>query len=572
MSDSQIKARMATYATGSFRQKILGKEPFYFSEEILRNDLQNVVRSCQREGFLYARAEVLKVKSDAKNRTVEVVVGVAEGDSITVRDVRWEVLDSIPETRFLADSIIGARRPLFEAEPGRRFRDAAVNADRQILARSIENAGYPYCHVTPQLEVDEANLVVDLRWVIRPGPRCRFGKIDLSGNEHVGQELIDKSLVLSEGQWYSRRALEESQRRIYGLSIFHVVTVTARLAASPDTVVPVEVRVKEAPRLTSKIGAGYGREEKLRVYSDSHYLRFLGGARRLNLYAKHSDIEPYHVSLKFTQPAFITRSTTLELRPFILRQKEPAFTENRYGLQASLLREFTRYLHGSVTYLFERVDLDTASIADLADLQVDLSDAYNKSSLLPGLTFDNSHPMFTPWEGFYLALASKISGLGLGSNFHFTRLLFDGRRYQPALGMVLAMRIKAGGIQSADDHGFIPVEDRFYAGGSASVRGWARAELGPLADDGTPIGGNSLLEGSISLRFPIVGIVSGAVFYDMGNVWPESFSYHLDDLRYSAGIGIRVSTPIGPVRLDVARPVFDEETTGQVHISVGEAF
>ena len=104
------------------------------------------------------------------------------------------------------------------------------------------------------------------------------------------------------------------------------------------------------------------------------------------------------------------------------------------------------------------------------------------------------------------------------------------------------------------------------------MRGWARAELGPQADDGTPIGGYSLLEGSVALRFPIIGIVSGAMFSDFGNVWMESYSFKFDDLRYAAGLGIRVSTPIGPIRLDVARPVFDDETTGQIHISVGEAF
>jgi len=560
---------MATYATGKLRQKILGKDPFFFSDEILRTDLQRIVRYYQREGFLYAGAEISELNSDAKSRTVEVVIMISEGDSISVRNVDWQVTDS---SQTAVDSAVGEQRASLKTRSGRRFRDAAVNSDRQILARALENAGYPYCRVTPELVVDEEDLAADIVWVIQPGPRCKFGQITIEGNERAGQGLIRGALALKTGDWYSRQALENSQRRIYGLSIFHVATVVARLSGSQETTIPIDIRVKEAPRLSSKIGFGYGREEKLRVYSDSYYLGFLGGARRLNLYAKHSDLEPYHFSLRFIQPAFITSFTTLELRPFILRQEEPAFTENRYGGQVALLREFAHYLHGSVTYMFERVDLDTATVADVPDAELDLSDAYNKSSLLPGLTFDNSSPIFAPSQGFYIALASKISGLGMGSDFHFTRLLLDVRRYHPVFGIVVAGRIKGGGINSGDEHGFIPLEDRFYAGGSASVRGWARAELGPADDEGTPIGGNSLLEGSLSLRFPIIGVLSGAVFYDFGNVWLGSYTYHLDDLRYSAGIGVRVGTPIGPVRLDVARPVFDEETTGQIHISVGEAF
>jgi outer membrane protein insertion porin family len=333
----------------------------------------------------------------------------------------------------------------------------------------------------------------------------------------------------------------------------------------------VDIRIKEAPRLTSKIGVGYGREEKFRVYSDSYILRFMGGARRLNLFIKHSDLEPYHVSLKLIQPAFPTRWTTLELNPFILRQKEPAFTQNRYGNNVSLLHQFSGTLLGSITHTFERVDLDTTSVADVALGGDQLTDLYNKSSILLGFTFDNSSPIFSPSHGFYAATAFKFSGLGLGSDFHFTRSLWDVRRYQSLLGMVLAGRVKVGGIRSTDSHDFVPVEDRFYSGGSASVRGWARAELGPVVED-IPVGGKSLLETSIELRYPIIGIVSGVVFSDFGNVWLPSYSFHLDDLRYSAGLGVRVRTPIGPVRLDVAQPVFDDETTVQLHISVGEAF
>ncbi len=572
LTADQLKARLTTYATGAFRQHVLGKEAFSFSEDILRTDLQRIVRFYQREGFLYASAEIGDLKSDVENRTVRISLNVTEGDSITIADASWQVADSPSSTVSTIDSVFAARRPLLQATTGRRFRDAAVNSDRQMLAHTLENLGYPFCEIIPDIAVDESNLTATVQWRIRPGPRCRFGSVDVTGNERVPSDLIARRLVINEGDIYSRRALEESQRRIYGLSLFHIVTVSARLTSDRDTLIPVEVLVAEAPQLSSKIGFGYGREEKFRVYSDSYYLGFLGGARRLNLYAKHSSLEPYHVSLKLIQPAFLTSFTSLELQPFVLRQEEPAFTENRYGGNITLLHELSRYMHASVTYTFEHVSLDTTSVADLPEFTSQLRDAYNKSSLLPGITFDNSSPVFSPARGFYIAAAAKVSGLGLGSDYHFTRLLFDARRYQPALGMVLAGRIKVGGIRSNDDHEFVPFEDRFYAGGSASVRGWARAGLGPTADDGTPLGGYSLFEGSVAIRFPIWGIVSGAMFSDFGNVWTESYSFPLDDLRYSAGFGIRVSTPIGPVRLDVARPIFDDETTWQFHISVGEAF
>lgn len=569
LSDQRLKAHMTTYATGRL-QRLLGAETFLFSEEILRADLTGLVRLYQKEGFLFARAEVVDLKADNKSRSVRINIAITEGDSVTVGRVSWAAGDSSMALVPAVDSVIQTAFRSKVARAGVRFRDADIDADRRLLVRALENKGYPYAEAIPVVEVDEAALEASVIWQIRPGPHCRFGEINIEGNVNVSDGSISRAVVLRTGKAYCREQLEESQRRIYDLALFHVTTVTATLTAARDSVIPVEVRVKEAPRLITKVGAGYGREDKFRIYSDSYILRFFGGTRRLNVFLKHSDLEPYRISLKLIQPGFLSRRTTLELNPFLLRQKEPAYTENRYGSHVSLLHQFTRSLLGSVTYSYERVDLDTTSLADI-DADGQLEDLYNKSSLLFGFTFDNSAPMFSPSRGIYGASAFKISGLGFGSDYHFTRALWEIRRYQPFFGAILAGRVKVGGIKSTDSHGIVPVEDRFYAGGSASVRGWPRAELGPVVDD-TPVGGKSLLEASAELRYPIIGIVSGAVFTDFGNVWLPSYEYHLDDLRYAAGFGLRVRTPIGPVRLDLARPVFDDEKTWQVHISVGEAF
>jgi outer membrane protein insertion porin family len=200
-----------------------------------------------------------------------------------------------------------------------------------------------------------------------------------------------------------------------------------------------------------------------------------------------------------------------------------------------------------------------------------LATLYNKSQIILGSYYDNSRPMFNPRRGFLNNNSFAISGLGFGSKTRYTKLLVDLRRYQPLGAMVFATRIKLGGIKTFGSESFVPVEERFYSGGSSSVRGWARSELGPH-EAGLPIGGLSLLEGSAEIRYPIVGILSGVIFGDLGNVWTESYKYELSEIRYAAGAGIRVTTPIGPIRLDVARPVADVDHAIQVHISVGQAF
>ncbi len=572
LSDAQLNSLLSTKATSGFKRKILGKDAFLFSEDILHSDLKRIERLYQKEGFLDVRVELANLGTNDNGRSVRILIRITEGTPIRVRRMQFSlqgvVADSIqPGAGDFSEALSGLRTQTSE-----RFRDSLLYQDQEAIVRRLEDMGYPYAKAEPGLSVDRGSKEVDIDWHIDPGPICRFGDITVSGLQHAAQGLVRKPLTFKSGDIYSRTALEKSQRRIYGLSMFHVVTVKALLSSEQNSIVPVDVRIDEAPRLSSRIGVGYGREEKFRVYSDSRLLGFLGGARQLNLYLKHSDIEPYHVSLKLRQPAFLTSYTTLEISPFLLRQREPAFDQVRFGGHATLLHQIAAHLHGSVAYTFERIDLDTTSLGDLESYQSSLEDLYQKSGMVFGLTFDNSAPMFSPDRGTYAAGAFTISGLGLGSDFHYTRLLLDVRRYQKVLGVVVAGRVKAGGINSGDDPEFIPVEDRFYSGGSSSVRGWARAEIGPADDDGVPIGGNTLFESSLELRYPIYGLLSGVFLYDLGNVWAGTYSFHMDDLRYSAGLGLRVSTPIGPIRFDIAWPVADVDTGAQLHISVGEAF
>ena len=145
-------------------------------------------------------------------------------------------------------------------------------------------------------------------------------------------------------------------------------------------------------------------------------------------------------------------------------------------------------------------------------------------------------------------------------------LPFNERRF------VLAGRFKAGAVVGADVEN-LSVDTRFYSGGGGSVRGYAYQAIGPRAEDGTPLGGSSLIEASLEARYalrPKIGIVG---FIDAGAVSTDQFSDY-SETRYGAGLGVRYTTPAGPIRLDVATPLnptdFDDPV--QIYISIGQAF
>ncbi|MBD3234166.1 MAG: outer membrane protein assembly factor BamA [candidate division Zixibacteria bacterium] len=572
LSSDKLSEQILTYGTGSFSKLILRKDPFHFSREVLDTDIKRLKIYYQKQGFLSPQISGSIFDEDNEGKTVKVRIAIEEGQPTLVGSVDFEISSLDQSDKETVKQAIVNSRDHQLLKSGVRFRDRAAQADKEIILRALNNKGFPYAKIQSELTVTDSADSVDVTWKIDSGPRCQFGNVEINGTRYTSEDLVIENKTFEKGELYQRQEIEKSQQQIYSLGVYHIVSFNTQLSKNRDPEIPISVKVREAPRWSTKFGVGYGREDKFRVFNDARYLSFLGGARRLNLYTKHSGLEPYHINLKLTQPAFITPKTTMTISPFLRKQTEPAFTIRRYGANASVKHEFTRTISGTFGYEFEQVDLDLESIAEDPNMESELNRVYNKSSVTLGLIRDSSEPMFSPQTGCFCAFSTKFSGLDLGSDYHYAKLTADLRRYFSFATQVLALRLRIGSITSYDDHGYIPVEDRYYAGGAKSVRGWARSELGPKDIESRPIGGLSVLEGNIEIRYPIYGIVSGAVFYDYGNIWLQSATYHPDELRYAAGAGIRVKTPIGPVRLDVARPVFDDETKIQIHISVGQAF
>jgi outer membrane protein insertion porin family len=568
-SGSILKLIMETKSVGGL-SRLFGKHGPEYDDEVMSQDLEKLRVFYQREGFLYVKVGAVVKETDPESKTIKLTIPIDEGRPIAVRSVKYSLIpgSSLPDS-ILVRIVKRSKNDLLLKSPD-RFRDSSVMLDQLLLTRALGNVGYPYADIKPGLAVSEKDFAVDVTWQIGPGPKCVFGDVRVVGVTKVPADVITRQIAFKKGELFRLRLAEQTQQQVYGLGMFQVATATPTFSEAKDSVVPVEVFVKDAKRFTTKLGVGYGTEDHVRVSSDTKLLGFLGGARRLQFFVKHSYLEPYHITATVVQPAFPTPHSTVTGSPFLWRQREPGFTVNRVGGSLGITHQFSPKLGGSITYSLEHVRVAQSVLAQSSDSS-SVANLYNKSQIILGTTFDNSRPMFNPRQGFVNNNSFAISGLGFGSKTRYVKLQVDLRRYQPVVGCVFASRIKLGGIRTFGSESFVPVEERFYSGGSSSVRGWARSELGPH-EEGIPIGGLSLIEGSAEFRYPIAGILSGVVFGDLGNVWSNSFSYKLSDLRYAAGVGIRITTPIGPLRVDVARPVADTDHGIQVHISVGQAF
>lgn len=571
-STSSLVYYMETYSVGTLSGWMFGKDACLFLQEILDSDIDRLIRFYQREGFLQVQIGAAITAVNHREEKLSLKISIMENMPVLVGNVAYDIITD-PGNLGDTEALVAETWPKVNAMVGERFRDEEVRNAQEAMITLFQQQGYPYIKITPQITVSELPATADIAWKIDSGPRCRFDEILVAGNEHVSDDLIRKQAAFRPGDSFDIRKIDATQKRIFDLGIFTVVSVSARLDAEKSSAVTVEVQVKEAPRLSAKFGVGYGREDRFRAFTETRRLGFLGGARRATLALKHSGLEPYNAEVNFIQPAFLHPRLSLRVNPFAVRQKEPGFLLNRTGSSVSKQYAIFDYTTTTVSYAFEQVDLDTSSVTSGTASSNDITSLYNKASITFGILRDNSRPLFFPLGGFYTSLVYKYSGVGFRSRYRYQRLQGEVRWYQKISGKwVFASRIKGGVVTSRDRDGFIPVEERFYAGGSNSVRGWARARLGPQDGSGIPVGGNSLLETGAELRYPVYGLLSGVIFGEAGNVWEKSWRFETAELRYSLGIGIRFETPIGPLRLDAAQPVWDPNKTVQVHVSVGQAF
>lgn len=547
------------------------KEPFLYSQELMDLDLDRLKRVYQSEGFLQAESSVVALNINDKKQTVKVVIEIEEGEQVVTDTISMEVIQY--QGNMDTDSLFKRFSRELNLKEGKRFRDEALKQDTRFIEDAFKSLGYAYSSADYNLNLKPRELTTDIRYIVKPGPMSYLGETRISGNKHVSEEFIRKQLKYHEGELYDQSRLDRTRQILYSLQLFRVVSVLPdRDPQTQKSPIPVNIYIEEAPRLSTRFGAGYGSEDKFRTFLDLNYRGFLGGARRINLYLKHSALEPYSVRLRWIQPRFLGFNSTISVNPFLIRNKEPGYDTRTFGVNVPLAYQFSPSTTGKITYYIENVQqqIETGD-SEFLDMESNKF-LYNKSGILLSGVFNNSAPAFSPVSGMNLSLNYKVNGHIFGSDFNYTRLWGDFRTYQDLGNFVLAFRIMAGGISSADSSGFIPVEDRFYSGGSNSIRGWNRSELGPSRESGTPVGGKSIFESNVEIRYPLVWRLSLVAFFEAGNVWEKSWSYDFNNLAYAAGSGLRLETPIGPVRFDVGVPLWNEKKSPQFFISVGQAF
>lgn len=562
-SDNQLKEFIVTQERPWYR--FWGDRPM-FDPVTFRADLERLQRYYEANGY-YEAAITYDLAVDSERSLVAVQIELHEGEPVVISaiDVEVAVKEQDPRPPPLPDELPVKR--------GEIFREEEYQQAEQVLRSGFLENGYAHVESQRSAEVNLDERQARIRYGAQPGPITFFGETQVKGTDAVAPELVTRELAYRAGEQYSLSKVVESREKILALELFSTVRVGPAETAGKPTTVPMEVEVAEREHREIRIALGYGTEDEFRTQLEWRHLNWLGGGRRLSVLAKYSSLAASG-AVTLVQPHFLSRDTQGTIGFRHDQETEDIYLRNASRFMPRLDHRFSKTLTAFVGYRLEYNQLNNID----SDVALALGEIRRKGLLsgpAAGLVWNTSDNPFYPKKGHVLALHLDQAGTIWGGEYSFFKLTAEARKYiDIGWDTVFASRLKLGLADAIGSDKNFPLFERFYSGGEKSVRGYGRWRLGPLTADDDPIGGLSLVEGSLEFRRPLWKELNGAVFIDFGQVSTQTYDPPVDDLRFSGGFGLSYSTPVGPIRLDIGfpfkRPPGDRGW--QIHFSIGAYF
>ncbi len=466
--------------------------------------------------------------------------------------VRITALDIAISGDARADPAFADSAARFPLQPGDVLKHAAHEAGKLELERLLADRGYFDAQFTAsEVTVDPARRSARISLAIESGRRHRFGPMQWPDTS-LARDFLARFVRFEAGAPYRAEDLLELQDKLANSNYFSSVTVEPRPALARHDEVPIEVTLEPRKPHRYSFGLGYGtdtgprgRAAWQRPFVNERGHRFDSDLR----------ISPVSSSLSGSYGIPLQRPDidTLSFTTSVLNENTEVSDTTRVQLGAAHLTTRVGWQEAlALDYELERFDVG--------------NDIETTGLLIPSVRWSRTwaDDRMRARRGLRLGVDVRGAQSSLLSRISFLRLRIDGKFIQ-AIGRGRVIARGEFGATATSDFDKLPVTQRFFAGGDNSLRGFDYRALGPRDEDGKVVGGRYLALGSLELEHGIRGAWSGAVFSDFGNA-VDSLS---DPFEYSVGAGLRWQSPIGPLRIDIANGMSDEDKPWRLHIVVG---
>ena len=586
-NNRQITDRDLVSGLALNRAKKRGRGPDPY---LIQVDADRIRGEYLRKGYLGVD---VRSRVERQGDAATVVYSVDEGMRATTR----VVLKGLPDDPDLPASRVRAVLPIRDGEP---FDYAKYEAAKPMLMGIVQDAGYARAKLKPTVWADRANseAIVELAYDV--GPKCKFGKIDISGVDGKLADAVRNRLEFATGDTYSTSSIALTQRQLYALQRFSTVQVQTDDDDINDPVVDVKVSVSEAARHEVKLGGGLGIDPTAYEVRGRAGYSITGFPTQMD--TASIDLRPAYGYLRNgmgwepriralarieRQDIFWTYSKG-EVEGGYNYLAVEAYTS--YGPRAKLgfgTPVFSQKLQLRVAWGIESVEFRNISplIDDPLRMRLRLDEKNVIGAYQQALALDLRDNPVDTHSGLYGEVRVAEGTKFAGGNFDYIELIPELRGFVPLGNVVFASKARVGTFW-----GDVPATERFMSGGASNHRGFGERSLSPFvrgdvdgSEETVPYGGSSLVETSLEARIPITkwkGMGIGTVlFLDGGDVTEELGQIDVTNLHWAVGIGLRLLTIVGPVRADLGYRVNRygemEPSPGSrlaFHFSIGEAF
>ena len=546
-------------------------EQIFVSPQSVKRNLEDFYA---QNGFLRSKVHLSKAGFEPEKRKAHIHFQVEEGASFKIGKVMVKGSQFLSKDQLIDEINIQQG----DSISLKKFNEADYKI-REVYAQK----GFNDVHVSSQIQVHKEEGVVDLTFNIDENHQGKIGQIQISGNSITHRKVIQRELLFNEGDVVNFRPINESRKRLYDLGIFERVNIdVAPLNQEQDISSQSDERQKDSTRLylvkidvvelkpyRLRYGLQYDTESAFGASGNLINRNLLGRAQLLGTsFRLNRDERDLRTFLR--SPYFFSKRINTEFFTFVNRSIKPSFTVDRLGFtfqqQVGISKDFIL----SYNYSFERNHTFVPDVEEMLDSGTWL----NVCTLNVGLTRDTRDNILNPSRGMFLSQNIRYAPKFLGSDVRFIRYFgqyYTFRKLSNFFVYAFGLRL---GLSKGWDQDIIPSE-RFFAGGGTTVRGFGKNEVGPEdPDTGLPVGGEAVFVMNQELRFPLFKNLSGAVFVDIGNVYPKVSDFDPFEARETAGFGLRYQTPFALLRFDWGfkldrRP---GEPLSKIFFSIGQAF
>lgn len=508
--------------------------------------------------------DIIGLPDFGREESVPVTVSIEAGPMFTFARIN---LEGAPASFNPAKLNLVAGKPAYST--------IILDAAREITTQ-LKDQGHPFATVTRREVIAEhANATVDVDITAVAGPVADLGPIAVTGSDAVQPDFIKRYSRLKTGEQYSPEQLTAAANRLRSLNTFDAVTITTASALDDNGELPTTITVRDGKFRYYGFGATISSIDGLGLEGYWGHRNLFGQAEGLRLEAGVSRIgasDSYNLNsldvaggITFTKPGLFHPSGMFTASLITA-------TENPDPYNA-------KSVAATISYTYEQSEYNTLTAGMVLDYS-NIKDAFGTEDYLTysipvGFDRDTRNDTLNPTEGVYLITTAEPFYDFLNGNV-FSSFDAVGSTYFSAGEddrFTLAARVGAGTIVGGGSLKDIPANQRFYAGGGGSVRGYAYKSISPRLANGDETGGRSYVEATLEARIGVTEHIQVVPFIDAADVSDAQFP-DFSNIRAGAGIGVRYLTGFGPIRLDVAVPL-DRYPGGDrygIYAGIGQSF